>query len=311
MSYVLIDGNAIGYSSHNTRVLTHDGEQTQAIFGTLNTLYKLKQEHPDSKFIVLWDTHCQWRYDLHTEYKAKRDDSEEKRESRAQYRIQRPKIQEALSFLGVTQIESEGWEADDLAGFFVRRHSKAAKKTMLVTGDEDWAQLVNALTCFRDPRSNRDILATKMNFFTVFGVKTPAQILTAKALQGDSSDNIPGVGGIGEKTAKPLVNHFGTIGNIFKTFNEGPFEKDDPRLPEGMSRMRNKINAFCKDGKDVLRRNIRLMNLMSDDRDEEMKSTMTIDKGKFDKDAFGIFCGEHGFASIVRNLGRWETRFKE
>lgn len=304
--FIIIDSNAVGYMANGTRTLTNgDGEQTQAIFQSIKQVVKLRRDHPKAKLVCLWDEHCQFRFDIYPEYKGKRNDNPKVAAEREMYRQQRPHIKTALEHLGVTQLSHPGLEADDVAYWLSKALAEKGVKVLLVTGDKDWLQMVSPLIHWYSLNSEKTV--TPNNFEQETGFKTTSLFLQQKFLTGDASDCINGVGGIGDKTAADLLNHFGGITKVIQAYkNDGPFTKEN--LPAELSRARNKINAFCANeagGIDILKRNIALMDLSKSPKPKNMTPV----KGKFNKDAALIFFEDFGFMSLVKAIDDIEQAF--
>lgn len=299
MKVLLIDGNAVGYHAQQARPLkTADGEPTQAIFHSIKALWNLKKRYPDHTPLCLWDAHCQWRYDILPEYKGKRDNDERQRLMREEYREQRPAIKEAFDYMGITQVEHEGYEADDIAGLYARKVACLDDSSaVLYTGDKDWLQLVSENVIWHDIRTDKRV--SLKNFSRETGFDNPSQFLQAKALHGDGSDNIGGVGSIGEKTADKLLQHFGSVKALLRYHKDnGDFEKGDFE-DAGLNRARKHINNFCNNtngGIELYKRNLKLMNLHSIDPP---------DKGFFRKrskpslDSFSELCARYDMTTLV------------
>lgn len=309
-SYAIIDGNSIGYAAAATRKLTANGLEVQAVFQSLKMLKSLKSSQRDyENFVWLWDGSAKFRLNMYPEYKGKRDDNKEMAEMREKYKLVRPIIEEGLKHLGITQVFAADYEADDLAGFFVRRLSKEqGRKILLVTGDQDWQQFVTSLVTWHDPRKQPGKYCKKSTFNEVTGVSDAPQFLELKSLQGDSSDNISGVGGLGPVAAIAIINNFGGVKNLIQHYvDNGAFTSET--LPDDLKRFKKKLNTFCSSNIKLFTRNYRLMNLLTDERDEAMKQSMKITKGKKDLRAFKDFCHEHKFISIIREIDRWDELF--
>jgi 5'-3' exonuclease len=264
MSHVIVDGNAIGYIGQSLKQLTNgDGQATQAVYHCAKAIPKLKRDNPDSEILVLWDRHCQWRYDLLPEYKGKRESTPELKAMRAEYRTQRPYIHTLFDSMGINQWGCENWEADDLVGFLTRRAIGTSQKIQVVTRDKDWLQLVNEQVTWYSPVDH--IYVSMKNFHEYTGYKNGVAFLQGKALQGDSSDNIGGVGGLGKTTAPKVLAAFGTVNNMVSIYRDkGEFSKETLEAM-GLSKSRKKINEFCGDvngGLQLYKRNLKLMNLL-------------------------------------------------
>jgi DNA polymerase I len=264
MKILLVDANAVGYSAQQARSLsTAAGEPTQAIFHAIKAMWNLQKRYKGFTPLVLWDSHARWRYDLLPDYKGKRDTYPKQIAMREEYRTQRPYIQEAFRLLGITQVQHEGYEADDIAGVYARKvTSMNDAQAVLYTGDKDWLQLVSEHVTWHDIATDKRVSIT--NFERHTGFANPIAFLQAKALHGDGSDNIAGVGGIGEKTADKLMQHFGSVKQLLLTHRaHGDFEKGY-FADESLNRARNKINNFCANTAQqhaLFKRNLKLMNL--------------------------------------------------
>lgn len=306
---ILIDANSVGYAAHNARELKSNGRQVQAIFFTLKMIKKVLDQFGNrfNRTAVLWDTKAKWRYDLYPQYKGKRDDSPEKKASRDAYRAQVPEIRKALSLLGLDQVVARDEEADDLAAAIVHNR-KPGQQILLVTGDRDWLQLVSDDVSWYDPREE-GLLITASDFHTKTGFSNVVQFSQAKAILGDSSDNITGVDGLGEKAVSHLFNLFGGVPRFIQAAQSlgREFEKED--LPSELSRFRKKLNAFAfGDQMNVFKRNMQLMNLLS----KRHRSTEILDKivklsTTLDEDAFIEFCHELAFMSIAKSIHEWRS----
>lgn len=310
MATMIIDGNSLGYAAHGTQPLTVDGMQVQAVFQSLKMLKAALSHYPKHQTLIwLWDGRAQWRYDLHPEYKGKREETEEQRKSKEAYKAALPYLERALTALGVTQIRAPAFEADDVAGYFVRRLSKVGAQGLLLSGDRDWIQLITPTIDWVDPRDGHARKCDLLSLEAFSGSSTPQRFLEAKALQGDTSDCIPGVGGIGEKTAVALIEHFGSILELVRHFKtKGEFQKGD--LPGSLDRMRNKINAFLSSNFAQFRKNYTLMNLMSAARDADIAADMQVNRPAAPNwDDFEALCHELAFLSITTQMPAWKRAF--
>jgi len=285
MALVLVDGNSIGYANHNGTKLTCNGMEVQAIFGVIKSIRNLKIAYPNHKLLVLWDGHAQWRYDLHPDYKSNRGKDAASLERREKYRLQRPHIQRALSLLGVSQMTCSSAEADDLAGYTSRQYGE---EILLVSGDKDWLQLVNERTSWFDPRFDKKV--NHANFFDMTGYLTPQAFLQGKALQGDTSDVIPGVGGIGEKGAPEFLAEFQSVPRFFSLVDEGKF----------VPKKKAHINLASEEGRAKFTRNMALMNLLNVPTPK--REDITASKTTLDVDGFRDLCNEFAFVSLISKL---------
>lgn len=304
MNYIFVDGNAIGYIGQALKKLTNgDGQATQAIYHSAKAMPLLKKRNPSAEILVLWDKHCQWRYDILPEYKGKREATPEQRAMRAEYRTQRPHIKKIYDAMGINQWEADGWEADDLVGYLVRLLSmqeiKSTDEIELVTRDKDWLQLVNDQVTWYSPVDKISI--TPKNFHEYTGYANGVAFLQGKALQGDTSDNISGVGGLGKETAPKVLAAFGTVNNMVATYRaKGEFTKEALEAVN-LNKSRKKINDFCSNvngGLDIYKRNLSLMNLLQHKTNPEDK----IHRPQIDDDALtDLFC-EFNFNSMVMQV---------
>lgn len=286
----IIDGNSIGHAAHRSTRLTSGGLQTQAVFGFVRTLRDMLVEHPDFTPMVLWDGRAQWRFDLHPEYKSNRDNDPKKVEERKHYVAQRPYIARALEHLGVRQMTVMTHEADDMAGHLVGQLTKQpANEILLSTGDQDWIQLIRPNVTWRDHRDDSKIV-TMDNLMDKTGYPTPYAFLEGKCLQGDTSDVISGVGGIGEKGAPEFIAEFGSVRKFWHRCDSGEF------VPKKKAHQR----LASPEGRAVFGRNLRLMQLLKVAAPNP--KDVNVVQGKLDIDKFAEVCEELAFASILRNV---------
>ena len=306
MKATFIDGNAVGYAAQNSKSLTNSqGDPIQAVFHSIKSMWNLANRFVGYTPFVLWDTHCQWRYNIYPDYKGKRDADPKQKKMRDEYRLQRPLIQEAFKLLGIRQVQKDGYEADDVAGIYAKKFKEMpigqGHKAILFTGDKDWLQLVHENVSWHGVVGHKTI--SMNNFERETGFSTTKKFLEAKILHGDPSDTITGVGGIGETIAPKLINHFGSIRAMQSAFNiNGEFTKLN--LPTGLTRSRNKINSFCLNEKgqhEMLKRNLRLMNLLNV-KPHDGKLDMTLQKP--DKEAFTDFCLNNEFVTLADKASR-------
>lgn len=294
---LLIDGNSIGFASHQGTKLSAGEIETQAIFGVLRTTRSLITERHGFRPFMLWDGKT-WRKQVFEDYKANREPDEKTKEMRAAYKAQRPRIARALKALGITQMFAQNMEADDLAGIVCDRLVQTGERVILVSGDKDWLQLVQPGVMWFDPIRVREV--NYRSFETNTDYKTPAAFLQGKALQGDTSDNIPGVGGVGEKGAKKLLEEWGSVEAFFEAFDKGEAGKLGKRLTE----FANNANG----GRDRFALNMRLMDLRTSERPKP--ENLKVQKSKIDREAFEELCAECAFNSILKDLDSWIKPFE-
>ncbi len=218
-TFVVLDGNALLHRAWHAipPLATAEGLVVNAVYGFANVLEKMiPQLKPDS-MAVAWDLPGDtFRHEKYEAYKAHR-------EKKAQELYdQIPLIQDMLKLYGIPSIEAVGFEADDIIGTMAHEATKAGMETLIVTGDMDALQLVNEdvkVVSFVKGMSETktyDIAAVKERY----GLD-PVQLIDFKTMRGDPSDNLPGIPGIGEKTATELLQQFGTLPEIFAALKRG------------------------------------------------------------------------------------------
>lgn len=216
MKLMAIDGNSILNRAYfGIRPLsTRDGLYTHAIYGFLTTLLRLRDEEKPDALCVAFDLHAPtFRHKADEQYKATRKPMPE------ELRMQVPVLKEVLDALNIPRYEAEGWEADDWLGTMSRRCESAGWDCTVVTGDKDALQLITARTKVKLVSTRMGQTSTKDMTPEAFRAEygfDPIHMIDLKALMGDSSDNIPGVPGVGEKTAMDLIQKYGSIDTIYE-----------------------------------------------------------------------------------------------
>ena len=215
MKLMVIDGNSIiNRAYYGIRPLsTRDGLYTHAIFGFLTTLLRLEGEETPDAVCVTFDVHAPtFRHTADADYKATRKPMPE------ELRMQVPVLKEVLDDLNIPRYELAGWEADDLIGTISRKCEAAGWECVVVTGDKDSLQLITDRTKVKLVSTRMGQTTTKDmtpdTFREQYGFE-PIHMIDLKALMGDSSDNIPGVPGIGEKTAMDLIQKYESIDTLY------------------------------------------------------------------------------------------------
>ena len=295
---LIIDGNSLGHAAQAAKKLHVGSNETQAIYGFLRTMRGLMERYPQGDPVVLWDGRS-WRHDAFETYKSARDKNEtaadqQKQAEKAAFAKQRPHIKTALKLLGVPQLVVSNYEADDLAGVLVERAERAGDTVLLVSGDQDWIQLIGPKVVWFDPI--RDKTMRPKDLFDKYGVDTPAKFLQMKALQGDDGDSLPGVGGIGPKGAAELLMTFGSVTDMLNLSLEGG-------LP---AKMPKKILDFidCAEKQEIFRRNMRLMDLRSGPhRPAPARPLLT--KEPIDPEKFRVFCTRLMFNRFLTAFDEW------
>jgi len=217
----LLDGMALVYRAHfaliSRPILTSKGVNTSALFGFTQTLLDIRNRQQPTHLAVAFDTQAPTpRHALYPEYKATR-------QAMPEDLIQAlPHVVRMLEAFRVPAITCDGFEADDIIGTLVRRAEKEGFSSYMVTPDKDFAQLVDAHTFLYKPSrlgEGVEILGVA-EILKRWGVQRPEQVVDVLALMGDASDNIPGVPGIGEKTAIKLIAQFGSVENLLARLGE-------------------------------------------------------------------------------------------
>lgn len=215
MKLLVIDGNSImNRAFYGIRVLTNKkGMPTNALTGFLNIFLKLMKEEAPDHIAVAFDLHAPtFRHKMYADYKGTRHAMPD------ELRAQMPIIKQILTALGVAIVEKEGYEADDIIGTLSHAAESQGGECTISTGDRDSFQLITDKVTVRLASNKEDIIYTPAKIAEVYGV-TPREMLEVKTLMGDSSDNIPGVPGVGEKTALGLIQKYHTVDYIYQNLD--------------------------------------------------------------------------------------------
>ena len=219
MKLMVIDGNSIANRAYyGLRMLNApDGTPTNAVFGFLNILHRLTSDEKPDALCVTFDLKAPtFRHLKYDGYKAQRKPMPE------EFAVQMPILKDVLDAMNIPRYELEGWEADDLLGTIAAKCKAGGVECVIVTGDKDSFQLIgNASVLHVKSRMGKTetIMYDRDRFFEEYGFE-PVHLIDLKALMGDTSDNIPGVAGIGEKTAMELIQRFGDINSIYDALTE-------------------------------------------------------------------------------------------
>lgn len=227
-NYLIIDGSSILFRAFYAipAMNTKDGKPTNAVLGFINILLKAIEMYKPSNIAVCFDMKGEtFRTNIYEDYKANRSPAPEELSVQFKY------IKEVLSAFNIKYFELEGYEADDLAGTLSNYASYNNYKVYLLSGDKDYLQLIN---------KNTNLIYTKTGIselveYTLEGLHnekgiSPLQMQDLKGLMGDKSDNIPGIAGIGEKTALKLLNQFGTIENLYENIDKLSKNKTNQKI---------------------------------------------------------------------------------
>ena len=216
MKLMVIDGNSIvnrAFYGVSQNLSTREGLPTNAIFGFVNILLKLLEEEQPEGLAVAFDLKSPtFRHLAYEGYKAQRKGMPE------ELAVQMPVLKRLLDAMNIRRYELEGWEADDLLGTMARINGEAGGQTVVVTGDKDSLQLITDSTTVKLVSTRMGRTTTRNMTPEVFREEygfDPIHIIDLKALMGDTSDNIPGVKGIGEKTAMALLAQYPSIDQLY------------------------------------------------------------------------------------------------
>lgn len=242
----LIDAMAMIYRAYfamiSSPLINPAGKNTSAVFGFVNSLVKLLDDEKPDHIAVCFDTAAPtFRHEEFAEYKAHRQ------EIPSDMPWQIDMVKEVVKAMSIPTIELDGYEADDIIGTLVKQAEKEGVLSYMVTPDKDYMQLVTDKTFVYKP--SRNVYGNKIaeaEIVDIEGVKNkfgvpPDKVIDILGLMGDSSDNIPGVKGVGEKTAKDLIVEFGSIENLYKNIDK----VSKPKLKEKL--VNDKENAILSE----------------------------------------------------------------
>ena len=294
MKLAILDGtNLVHRAYYGVRPMsTGNGLRTNAVFGFFNILLKvLDDEKPDAVCVALDSAAPNFRVQKYEQYKAQREAMDD------ELREQFPLVEELLNACGIARIAVAGYEADDIIGTYSRVAAEEGLSVTVITGDRDMLQLVSDSVCVKLVITSMGQTVytdyTPEKFREEYGFE-PERIVDLKALMGDSSDNIPGVAGIGKKTATDLIVRFGSIEKIYS----------DLDTLDVKPAVRNKLIA----GRDMAQLSYDLATI---DRNmplprslDSLKLKRDADGGvQFDRAALYAFCTKLEFRSFISRLG--------
>ena len=216
MRILVVDGNSIvNRAFYGIRPLTNkDGQFTHAIYGFLTMLNKIQNEQNPDMVAIAFDLKAPtFRHKAYSLYKANRKGMPPELAS------QMPPLKELLGLLGYKIVTCEGYEADDILGTFASACDKSGDECVIATGDRDSLQLASDKTTIHLCTNKQDIRYTPEKIMEDYGV-TPSELIEIKAIQGDTSDNIPGVAGIGPKGAGDLIQKYHSVQYIYDHLDE-------------------------------------------------------------------------------------------
>lgn len=306
MRNVIFDSHAVGYAAQSGMKLMVGGREVQSIFGSIKTVRRYVSELK-GRPVMLWDGKAKWRYEVFPDYKAKRgkEPDPQIQHMRECFRDCREDIKRGLGMLGVPSLFAEDYEADDLAGHLVRINTKRGHHTYMITGDHDWKQLINEHTTWVNHKDGR--MVHGITFAEDTGYLTPEAFVQGKALVGDNSDEIPGVGRIGEKSAPDILAQYGSVSafvrrirddvengrKVPKAHRDFAMGEPSPKEPH-MTRI------------EVFKRNVKLMNLLTGPKPQGVQ---VLYRNAMDLDAFRGFCEEFAFRSILEDFENFTAPF--
>jgi len=269
---VLFDGMALAYRAYFafiSRPLTNSrGENTSAVYGFTTALLQFLEHHSPSHAVVCFDTpHPTFRHERFKEYKAHRQAMPE------DMIPQLGKIKEIVRAYNIPLVELQGYEADDVIGTLAKRAEQNGIHSLVVTPDKDFCQLVTPkIKLLRPAKEGRDMeIFDEQSVRDKYGLE-PKQIIDYLALVGDASDNIPGVRGVGEKTAAPLISKFGSLNGIYEHIEE----VDKKALKEKL--VNDRENAFLSYELATIETNVNLPFTIEDLKYGNRPDYETLDK---------------------------------
>jgi len=277
---VLVDGSGYIFRAfHGLPMMNRaDGTPINAVFGFTKMLMKLSSDLQPSHIAVIFDAGRRtFRNDIYPDYKANR--SEPPDELVPQFAL----VRDATNALGLPAIEMAGFEADDIIASYARLATEAQMDCVIISSDKDLMQLVNPHVSMLDPMKQRPIGADEV--VEKFGV-TPDRVIDVQALAGDSTDNVPGVPGIGVKTAAELINQFGDLDTLLA-------QAETIKQPK----RRENLVSFAEQAR-ISRQLVRLKN--------DVELPLTIDQlasQPRDVDVLVGFLRAQGFNSLLLALG--------
>ena len=216
---VIIDGNSLinrAYYAMQRPMITKSGLYTQGVYGFINMLSKIRTDYEPAYMAVAFDMKSPtFRHEEYKEYKAKR------KKMPPELAMQLPLLKEVLGAMNIKMLECEGYEADDIIGTIAKKAEEEGMEPVIITGDKDELQLASDKTKVVITKKgvsefeiyDRQAMIDKYGF-------TPEQFIDYKGLMGDQSDNIPGIPGVGEKTASKLMLEYGSVENVLEHADE-------------------------------------------------------------------------------------------
>ena len=277
---ILVDGSGYIFRAfHGLPMMTRpDGTPINAVFGFTKMLLKLMADLNPSHVVVIFDAgRVTFRNDIYADYKANRSDPPE------ELVPQFPLVRDAAQAMSLPVLEMPGFEADDLIASFAKQAEQQNKPCLIVSSDKDLMQLVRGSVTMLDPMKNRPIGAPEV--MEKFGV-SPDKVVDVQSLAGDSTDNVPGVPGIGIKTAAELINQFGDLDSLLSN-------AETIKQPK----RRENLITYAEQAR-ISRQLVQLK--------DDVDLPLSIDEVKTpeqDQDRLMTFLAEQGFKSLIASLG--------
>lgn len=314
---IIIDGKNLAYRMFSTLDLTNDeGDNVSAVFGTISAISRMVETFGPRRVVVCWDTKTSalWRRKIYPPYKMNRKKNREGEENiakMADFEEQQDLIQLALSWLPIYQIVENSMEADDLIYLLTQRLFKE-QNNIVVSTDKDMLQLINKYTSIWSPikqiaitdgsketvRFYKDRRKKVTQLKEYVGVPIE-QFIDFKVLQGDTSDNIAGVEGIGEKTAIKLLEQYGSIEEMYKNKEEMSKSARNKRVVEDEQMIRDLVSIM-----DISQVEEHLVNPIGKLEKGIIKPSESYKK-------FWNFARDNDFKTIFMNYRHWCKPFEE
>jgi DNA polymerase-1 len=290
---ILVDGHSIAFRAFYAlpdTLVTKDGFPTNVIHGFLMMISKLVKDYDSEKIIITWDISKKtFRTELYSDYKGNRSSAPD------EFKLQVKVLQKLLDKFNIPQVSKEGFEADDVLGTLSKKLNEQSKDVMIVTGDRDSFQLITDKTNILYTKrgiSDTQIFNEKQ-FIEKYSIKTN-QYIEYLALKGDPSDNIPGLPGVGEKTAINLLLKYENISNIYKNINDLT-----PKLKETFSVNRDLLDIS------------KILATIKQDLEIDIPETKTTETIFFDDSVINKAEGEISKYELSRFLGERNSKVKD
>lgn len=303
-----LDGNSIGYAAaqRKGKKLSAGAQETTAIYGAITTVRKLMEARVGTAPVVLWDGRS-WRHSVFSDYKGNRTATPEQVQERERYKAQKAFILRAFHCMGMSQLLAANMEADDLAAILTRDAVSKGIAVGLITGDKDWLQLVQPGVVWIDHKMDRKCTAAEFHKFT--GFRTITAFTHAKALQGDTGDNIKPRTGVGEDGAIELFGVFDDVHDLQRCSQEDAVArwlaagKSCPKGRKGAPVMLPTKYQKLRDDAEVRARFEWALELVDLNHHAIPAPVgLRMSRAPVDVDGFTKLCMELGFASILRNV---------